>query len=465
MRFQVLGHACLLVEHRGVRLLVDPWLFGSCYWRSWWHFPEPVPPDERILAPDYIYLSHQHFDHFHYPSMRRFARDTPVLVAKFPLPGMEDGLRDLGFTNITALPHGKTRELAGGLRVTSYQAGWIDDSALVVEGGGTCLLDLNDAKFEEPVLRQIGRRHGPVDFLFKQFSSADAYPDRYRSDDPADLSLYTPDDMVNNFIADADRLRPRYAVPFASGVCHLHPDVWDSNAHAVSPLTVEQRFREHPPPGSEAVVMLPGASWDSERGFALVSTEVLERQDEELERLRAKNAPRLEAQERQEAAKTLRFETFEAYMGAFLRSLPWGLKLIYSARVAFQVPAGGGQEWWVLDFARRRVERLSQRPSDVVAVVEIEPGLLQDAMEKDIVNFVSISKRLTVHLAPGKIVPFFIFRELITLYEMGYFPLWRKAFSARVVGVWWSRRKELLSYLGKARRGGKAFVPRAEAAE
>jgi UDP-MurNAc hydroxylase len=34
MRFTVVGHATLFVE--GDRtLLVDPWLFGSCYWRSW----------------------------------------------------------------------------------------------------------------------------------------------------------------------------------------------------------------------------------------------------------------------------------------------------------------------------------------------------------------------------------------------------------------------------------------------
>ena len=69
MRFTVLGHGALSVEAAGTRLLVDPWLLGSCYWRSWWHYP-PTELRDDDLAPDFVYLSHHHFDHFHYPSMR-----------------------------------------------------------------------------------------------------------------------------------------------------------------------------------------------------------------------------------------------------------------------------------------------------------------------------------------------------------------------------------------------------------
>lgn len=33
--FQVLAHASMVVKYAGKSLLVDPWLLGSCYWRSW----------------------------------------------------------------------------------------------------------------------------------------------------------------------------------------------------------------------------------------------------------------------------------------------------------------------------------------------------------------------------------------------------------------------------------------------
>jgi hypothetical protein len=36
----VLSHAGLSVTGSGVNLICDPWLVGSCYWRSWWNYYE-----------------------------------------------------------------------------------------------------------------------------------------------------------------------------------------------------------------------------------------------------------------------------------------------------------------------------------------------------------------------------------------------------------------------------------------
>ena len=80
MKFTILSHAGLLVESGGASVLCDPWLVGSCYWRSWFNFPEPDPELIRDLAPTWLFLTHLHWDHFHGPSLRRFPRDTPVLV-------------------------------------------------------------------------------------------------------------------------------------------------------------------------------------------------------------------------------------------------------------------------------------------------------------------------------------------------------------------------------------------------
>src|SRR6516164_11760703 len=83
MKFTILSHAGLLVEHAGTRLVCDPWLLGSCYWRSWWNFPEPDPELIAELRADYIYLTHLHWDHFHGPSLRRlFHPATRVLIPR-----------------------------------------------------------------------------------------------------------------------------------------------------------------------------------------------------------------------------------------------------------------------------------------------------------------------------------------------------------------------------------------------
>ena len=94
MKVRVLGHACLYIEHLDVRLLIDPWLIGSCYWRSWWNYPE-VPADllEQI-HPTHIYITHLHWDHYHGPSLRRFLGDDPViLLPKSPTVRMVKDMR------------------------------------------------------------------------------------------------------------------------------------------------------------------------------------------------------------------------------------------------------------------------------------------------------------------------------------------------------------------------------------
>jgi len=60
----------------------DPWIVGSTYWRSWWNYPPVSPELLASIKPDYVYLTHIHWDHFHGPSLRRFDRATPVLVPK-----------------------------------------------------------------------------------------------------------------------------------------------------------------------------------------------------------------------------------------------------------------------------------------------------------------------------------------------------------------------------------------------
>src|ERR1700704_3855588 len=114
MRFTVIGHACLYIETGAERLLVDPWLSGSCYWRSWWHFPPTGDPPEGALAPDVVYLSHHHFDHFPYPSIRRIGRRARVLMPQFGVDVMADEVRRLGFTDVRELRHGEVVDLGGG---------------------------------------------------------------------------------------------------------------------------------------------------------------------------------------------------------------------------------------------------------------------------------------------------------------------------------------------------------------
>src|SRR5216684_1215188 len=128
MEFTILSHAGLLVEHNNTRIVIDPWIVGSCYWRSWWNFPEPDPSLIRDLKPDFIYLTHLHWDHFHGPSLRTFDPKTIILVPKIVTRRMIEDAHWLGFKNVVEVPHGGSVKLNDDFRLFSFQFGVDVDS-------------------------------------------------------------------------------------------------------------------------------------------------------------------------------------------------------------------------------------------------------------------------------------------------------------------------------------------------
>ena len=68
---QFLSHASGVVKSNNATLVMDPWLLGSCYWRSWWNYP-PVRKDlVDNLKADAVYITHVHWDHWHGPSLKK----------------------------------------------------------------------------------------------------------------------------------------------------------------------------------------------------------------------------------------------------------------------------------------------------------------------------------------------------------------------------------------------------------
>ncbi|MEN9208189.1 MAG: MBL fold metallo-hydrolase [Gloeomargarita sp. GMQP_bins_120] len=444
MRFTILSHAGLWVEEGGVSLLVDPWLRGSCYWRSWWIFPEPPRELIESLQPDYIYITHLHWDHFHGPSLRYFDRETPMLVPLVHSRRMVEDLQALGFKNIREIPHGGTVRLGENFLLSSFQFGITVDSAVVVTNGRVTLLNANDCKLFGLPLRQIQKRFPRIDFVFRSFSSASAIP--YCIEDYQERfgSFRSPQDYIEEFTEFSLSVGARYAIPFASNCCFLHRETRPFNRTRVSPVAVAEycnrmaRLRGLP---TECVVMPPGSSWSETEGFQVREFDY-QRADEYIEALAQKYQATLERQYAEEAQAQPDYLAFERYFTPLLKALPPGLPRLSRMTVVFHIPQNG-DHYWLLDLGKRQVRCLTA-PVEATLTITVPALVINDCCHKRMFSTWGPSKRLRVRLGPGASwLDVRLFLSLLDAWENEYLPL-GKHLQPRYVGIWLRRWREFV---------------------
>ena len=94
------GHATVLIEMDGVRLLTDP-LLRNRVGLLRRHGPQPGPEARRDI--DAALISHTHFDHFDLQSLRLLDKKAALIVPE----GLEETLRAKGFERVQELCPGQ----------------------------------------------------------------------------------------------------------------------------------------------------------------------------------------------------------------------------------------------------------------------------------------------------------------------------------------------------------------------
>lgn len=108
------GHATILVELDGTRLLTDPVLRARV---GPLHRQGALPPCDRWEGLDAVLVSHLHHDHADLPSLRRIGRDVPMFVP----PGAGAFFERRGFTAVSELASGESTRV-GSVAVTATEA-------------------------------------------------------------------------------------------------------------------------------------------------------------------------------------------------------------------------------------------------------------------------------------------------------------------------------------------------------
>lgn len=395
LKARTLGHACLVLYRDGGSplLLTDPWLIGSVYWRSWWLQNYPSAEEIDWLAKcAHVYVTHEHPDHFHMPTIRRLGRGPSYLFPALAERGYLDYMAGRGYRAETVAPL-QWRAIGGGVSILSIPV-WNDDSLLLVDTPDALILNLNDAKPLAPVLRAIRRLADRIDkprVLLCSYSPASLVNSFL--DEAGIVSLKPARHYVDYVCRLCDRLAADFYMPFASQAVFNRADSRWANDYRTTDDDLRQYWR------SRARLLPPYTTLDLE-DFSHCATPPEQYRPMEPARLAVLT-------ERRAAAEKTATITAEDVAGLErkLNAFRWLLRMIFPRGFAFRL----GERCLDYDAGHGRLGDGCGRRDFVVEVPKLT---MKEAVRNNHVSDLGITMfvrvRLRRRLDPRKIYALFV---------------------------------------------------------
>lgn len=141
--FETIGNATAIVYDGRPILATDPWLGEGAYFGSW-GLPYEIPEEQRdaIFSADFVWMSHGHPDHLNPGSLERL-HGRRILLPDHVGNRIRNDLAAAGF-DVTVMPEGKWMQLSDRVRALCI-SDYFQDSLLLIDVGGTLIVNLNDA--------------------------------------------------------------------------------------------------------------------------------------------------------------------------------------------------------------------------------------------------------------------------------------------------------------------------------
>lgn len=245
-----LNHSCLLIGTSTTKILCDPWFKGTAFGGGW-SLLYDNSHDINELDFDYIWISHEHPDHFSIPTILELRKRCRFLFQETKDKKVKNFLERAGH-DVIELKHKEVTKI-GDLELASIVCDGYDSSLLVKYPDGKVLLNINDARVEldshleaeiEPLLH-----NSVIDLLAFQFSYANWAGNNGDKVTPGFLQKLT--DKKNNEVIS--KLRPRIIMPFASFVYFSHEEnfFWNENRwleHIIEEFSSNQSTLVFPAP-------------------------------------------------------------------------------------------------------------------------------------------------------------------------------------------------------------------------
>lgn len=233
MKIKFLGQAGISIETKNSHLVCDPWFSNTGGFLARWH---QFPPNEHISVEylhscDYLYISHEHHDHFDRNFLNSFPKDITVLIANYQTKEFLNEFKKMGFLKIIEINDWQKIQLSDDLQVmlVTDPGKYKEDSSLLIQAENYKILNKNDCYLSKDYLKRFSSIG--IDLLFTQFSGAIWYPMIYDYDESTKkVKSKTVRNRLNDyFISTVNEINPKYVIPSAGPPCFLEDDCFEFN--------------------------------------------------------------------------------------------------------------------------------------------------------------------------------------------------------------------------------------------
>lgn len=173
-KITVVTNATLLIQWNGINILTDPWIEGPAIYGSWVHYPPSTIKISDLPKIDFIFVTHEHSDHFNIETLSKFDKNIPIYVPHFGNGRLSERVKELGFKKVITMPSGQMINLNDEIKSISFKSESLwNDSISYLQLGNFKILNVNDAGFNWKIPKLIPE----VDLVCSAFSfGATAYP-------------------------------------------------------------------------------------------------------------------------------------------------------------------------------------------------------------------------------------------------------------------------------------------------
>ena len=249
-----LNHASFIIEFNGLKILNDPFLFGSAF-NNGWRLIKEVDHEKSLKGITHIIFSHEHPDHFSIPFLKSIPSykrgEITIIYQQTYDKRVKNFCEGLGykFLELTNLKETKVEE---NLYITLGKVPFYD-SWINFRLNNKNILNINDCVLENSnVLYSIKNVIKNVDILFTQFSYAIFIPEKDQANEAVEC--------LNKIKLQDQILCPKYIVPFASFIYFSHKENYfmNKNINTIEKTYnfIEKNCKAHP------VILKPNECWD-----------------------------------------------------------------------------------------------------------------------------------------------------------------------------------------------------------